>query len=63
MTPEEDYSFQCPHCGETIAIRLEASGGSQQSFSYDCEVCCRPIFISARFKGHELTAFEAVSES
>lgn len=31
----------------------------QQSYIEDCEVCCNPIQIQARFEDGELTAFEA----
>jgi hypothetical protein len=31
----------------------------QQTYIEDCEVCCRPIEIMAKFSGDELVAFDA----
>ncbi len=56
---EEDYSYQCPYCGEELSIRLEAGGGRHQKFVHDCEVCCRPIQIEVRFSGGEVESFSA----
>ena len=33
---------QCPYCGETITVLLDASV-PQQNYIEDCQVCCRPI--------------------
>ena len=41
---------QCPYCGETIQILLDASAGSQR-YIEDCQVCCRPIVVSASVGG------------
>ena len=34
---------QCPYCGESIEIFVDAGGGGAQRYIEDCEVCCRPI--------------------
>ena len=42
------YSMQnvnCPHCGHTINITLDASAGSQ-IFYDDCSICCNPIHLT-----------------
>lgn len=36
---------QCPYCGETIELLLDASAADQQ-YIEDCQVCCRPIVVS-----------------
>ena len=59
---EEDYLFSCPHCGVDLSVRLEASGGKEQQFIQDCEVCCRPIKIEVRFQGEEVIHFEAQAD-
>lgn len=33
---------QCPYCGETIEVLIDASIPNQ-SYIEDCQVCCRPI--------------------
>ena len=35
---------ECPYCGESISLMLDASAGSQR-YIEDCHVCCRPITV------------------
>lgn len=56
------YSFQCPYCGEELTIAIDVSGGSQQSFIYDCEVCCRPIQIDLEIEQSDVTSFSAKTD-
>ncbi len=56
---EQDYSFLCPHCGVQLSTRLEVSGGRDQQFIQDCEVCCRPIQIEVRMEGENVVHFSA----
>lgn len=56
---EEDYPFSCPHCGEELSARLDASGGRKQSYIQDCEVCCKPIQIRVEYSGGEVAEFSA----
>ena len=37
--------IQCPYCGESIEILVDASAGAQR-YIEDCQVCCRPISIA-----------------
>ncbi|TPG11033.1 CPXCG motif-containing cysteine-rich protein [Rhodanobacter glycinis] len=37
-------SIDCPYCGESIDILIDASIRSQQ-YIEDCQVCCRPITL------------------
>lgn len=41
----EEVAVQCPHCGETITLALDLSGGDQ-SYVEDCAVCCAPILVN-----------------
>lgn len=41
---QEDWEIVCPHCWQTISIRLDLSAGGQ-SYVQDCEVCCNPLDI------------------
>ena len=38
---------QCPFCFENFSVTVHPEDGSEQSFVYDCEVCCRPIDMVA----------------
>lgn len=42
----EEIEFGCPYCGETNYTEIFFSEGKNQTFVYDCEVCCRPIEVS-----------------
>lgn len=48
MLPEVD--IQCPYCGETITLLVDASGGNA-SYIEDCQVCCQPIRIDVNTDG------------
>ena len=39
LTP---HVIDCPYCGESIEILIDASVPSQH-YIEDCQVCCRPI--------------------
>jgi hypothetical protein len=42
---QEDVSYVCDACGETIVIPLDVSAGDQQTYVEDCPVCCRANVI------------------
>ena len=50
--------FTCPYCGETISMVLDLSVNGQ-TYTEDCEVCCRPIEIGYRVQQGEITEFWA----
>ncbi len=54
-----EHFFQCPYCWEEISVLLDPSVPGQR-YVEDCEVCCNPIEISARFENGELVSFSAV---
>ncbi|MFL0354333.1 CPXCG motif-containing cysteine-rich protein [Xanthomarina sp. GH4-25] len=56
----EEHFFQCPHCWETISMLLDHSQ-PEQEYVEDCEVCCNPIQITAKFLKLELVSFNAKS--
>jgi hypothetical protein len=37
--------IHCPYCGEQISIVADDSV-SEQQYTEDCQVCCRPIVLS-----------------
>lgn len=39
------YSIDCPYCGESIELLIDGSVETQ-SYTEDCQVCCRPIDVS-----------------
>ena len=44
---DDEGSYVCPHCGETIVVPLDPSGGAEQEYVEDCPVCCGPVVIHA----------------
>jgi len=42
-----DASVTCPYCFENFWLAVDPSDGETQRWIWDCEVCCRPIDVSA----------------
>ncbi|MGB3493617.1 MAG: CPXCG motif-containing cysteine-rich protein [Elainellaceae cyanobacterium] len=40
--------FSCAFCGEPNTTFIDISGGYQQSYIEDCQVCCRPNVLYVR---------------
>jgi hypothetical protein len=41
-----DSNFTCAFCGEDNSIFVDPTGGSQQTYVEDCQVCCRPNLLT-----------------
>ncbi|MFW6039104.1 MAG: CPXCG motif-containing cysteine-rich protein, partial [bacterium] len=39
----------CPHCGESIQVAVDPTGGDVQTYIEDCPVCCNPNLLRVRF--------------
>ena len=48
---EEEVEIACPHCGEGVVMVLDPTGGVNQDFVQDCEVCCRPWRVQVHYAG------------
>jgi Cysteine-rich CPXCG len=46
MQTTADYI--CAFCGESNSTFVDISGGMQQSYTEDCQVCCRPNVLYVR---------------
>jgi hypothetical protein len=51
----------CPWCGQNFELVIDTSAGSQQ-FTTDCEVCCRPMSVSAECEPGEILSLDVQSE-
>ena len=49
----------CPYCGERIELVVDASVPEQQ-YIEDCQVCCRPMVVTAQVSGDDIPASAAV---
>jgi hypothetical protein len=38
-------SVACPFCGEPEEVFVDEGGGSHQTYTEDCAVCCRPRVV------------------
>lgn len=38
----DEAEYQCGYCGELSGIDVDPTGGTNQSYVEDCQVCCRP---------------------
>ena len=46
---EDEAEVTCPHCGELVMIVLDRSGGTDQDYIQDCDVCCRPWHVQVHY--------------
>ena len=54
----QEHFFQCPYCWQDISMLLDHSI-IDQTYIEDCEVCCNPIQIYAKFETNALIDFKA----
>jgi Cysteine-rich CPXCG len=61
---ETEATVTCPHCGESVEITLDPSGGDAQEYIEDCEVCCNPWNVTVHFDvdGHANVEVVALDE-
>ncbi len=58
---EEFVTIQCPFCGQTFDVTVDTSV-RRQSFTTDCEICCRPFEVLAECANGEVVTVETASE-
>jgi hypothetical protein len=46
MTGLISITYQCPNCGEENEALIDPTGGSKQSYTEDCVVCCNPNLLT-----------------
>jgi sarcosine oxidase delta subunit len=44
----DSHTALCPYCGEENELEIDASGGTNQAYVEDCQVCCRPWEVRVR---------------
>ena len=45
MLGVSEATIACPYCGEQISILVDLSV-TEQEYTEDCQVCCRPIVMA-----------------
>ncbi len=62
MPPMElETSYICAYCFTVNTIVVDASGGLRQTYTEDCETCCRPNRLTILID-EDLTKAEATAE-
>jgi hypothetical protein len=46
---ETEATGTCPHCGESVEIELDPSGGDVQEYIDECEVCSNPWSVTVHY--------------
>ena len=54
-------TIQCPYCGQAFDLVIDTSVDSQ-SFTTDCEICCRPFVVNAECEPGEILSLDVRSE-
>jgi len=54
---EEFVTVQCPFCGQSFDLAVDATVASQ-TFTTDCEVCCRPFEVRAECEVGEIVSVD-----
>ena len=42
-----EADITCPSCGEPLTLWIDEGGGRRMTYVEDCEVCCRPMEVTA----------------
>lgn len=58
---QEDATLQCPWCGQEFVLAIDTSQPAQ-SFTTDCEICCRPMSVSAQCEPGEILSLDVFGE-
>jgi transcription elongation factor Elf1 len=49
--------IQCPFCGQTFEVSVDTSV-TEQRFTTDCEICCRPFEVIAQCEPGQVLSLE-----
>jgi hypothetical protein len=58
---EAECVIACPYCGQPINLVVDTSAGTQ-SFTTDCDICCRPVEVMAECEPGRVTQLSATVE-
>ena len=62
MNPSEPAHVNCPYCGESLEIVIDASA-SHQEYIEDCQVCCKPITFRIHISAEGEPSIDARGEN
>jgi transcription elongation factor Elf1 len=50
-------TIQCPFCGQSFDLTIDTSV-SNQRFTTDCEICCRPFEVNVECEPGEILSLD-----
>lgn len=50
-------TIHCPFCGQSFEINVDTSV-SQQRFTTDCEICCRPFEVTVECEPGDILSLD-----
>lgn len=50
----DEHSQWCPYCGEQVEVVVDPWGPSEEHYTEDCPVCCRPWVVHVSREGEEV---------
>jgi len=53
----DSLEIQCAFCGEVFEIPLDGPA-QNQSFTVDCENCCRPLYVKIQAEDGEILGLD-----
>lgn len=62
MRPVIQIEFRCPYCWQANTVTVDAADSEDQSFTVDCEVCCRPVSLRVNLDGNGDPMVDATAE-
>lgn len=60
---DDQASYTCPSCGETIVVPVDVSAGTEQDYVEDCPVCCCPNVLHIEIDRDGSVHISAAGES
>ena len=57
-----ETEFLCPYCWQANSITVDVSAGREQSFTMDCEICCRPVALTVTLDDDGRPMVDATAE-
>lgn len=58
---EVSEKIHCPFCGQCFELLIDTDV-SNQRFTTDCEICCRPLDVIAKCGSGEILSIDVLAE-